>query len=224
MARWPEGPPDVAWIGWESIAAAASSSWPSRPHACWSPGSAATARTPCSTATPSPTARCTRSTPTRSARRSEPGIGSREANEQPELSASEPMIEDAVAETVTADPAFRAAFRDGAARLHDALFGDPDADASMVVAGSGAMVRAELERRGRRSAAAPGRAAVHARRPGTRAGAAEAGAARARRRAAALARAGADRHGAARALRRGASATTGARCGRPGWRWPPPPA
>ena len=55
------------------------------------------------------------------------------------------MIADAVADTVAADPAFQSAFRDGAARLHDALFGDPDADASMVVAGSGAMVRAELQ-------------------------------------------------------------------------------
>jgi hypothetical protein len=74
-------------------------------------------------------------------------IASRLANDRPELSASEPMIADAVADSVAAEPAFQAAFRDGAARLHDALFGDPDGSASMIVAGSGAMVRAELERR-----------------------------------------------------------------------------
>jgi len=74
-------------------------------------------------------------------------LAGREANGLPELSAAEPMIEDAVAEAVAVDPAFRAAFRDGATRLHDTLFSDPDAEASMVVTGSGAMVRAELERR-----------------------------------------------------------------------------
>jgi hypothetical protein len=75
-------------------------------------------------------------------------IGSHLANKRPELSASEPMIADAVAETVSADPAFQSAFRDGAVRLHGALFGDPDAEASMIVAGSGTMVRAELRSRG----------------------------------------------------------------------------
>jgi hypothetical protein len=75
-------------------------------------------------------------------------IARRLASDRPELSAGEPMITDAVTETVAADPAFQSAFRDGAVRLHAALFGDPDADASMIVAGSGAMVRAELQRRG----------------------------------------------------------------------------
>jgi hypothetical protein len=75
-------------------------------------------------------------------------IASRLADDRPELSASEPMIADAIAETVAADPAFQAGFRAGAVRLHGALFGDPDAEASMVVAGSGALVRAELLRQG----------------------------------------------------------------------------
>jgi hypothetical protein len=72
-------------------------------------------------------------------------ISGRLTSVRPELSAGEPMIEDAVAETVTADPVFQAAFRDGAVRLHDAIV--EGGDASLVVAGSGAMLRAELERR-----------------------------------------------------------------------------
>jgi hypothetical protein len=76
-------------------------------------------------------------------------IGGRLASERPELSAGEPMIEDAVAETVTGDPAFRAAFHDGAVRLHEAIF--EGGEASLVVTGSGAMLQAELERRLRRS-------------------------------------------------------------------------
>jgi hypothetical protein len=75
-------------------------------------------------------------------------IGTRLANERPELAADEPMIGDAVAGTVAADPAFQTAFRDGAVRLHGSMFGDPDDAASMIVAGSGAMVRAELRSRG----------------------------------------------------------------------------
>jgi hypothetical protein len=74
-------------------------------------------------------------------------IGSRLASDRPELSPGEQMMEDAVAESVTADPTFQQAFRDGAARLHRALFADPDAEASMTVAGSGAMLTAELRRR-----------------------------------------------------------------------------
>jgi hypothetical protein len=74
-------------------------------------------------------------------------IGSRLASGRPELSAGEPMIEDAVAEAVTGDPAFHAAFRDGALRLHDGLFDDGGREATMAVEGSGAMLRAELERR-----------------------------------------------------------------------------
>ena len=74
-------------------------------------------------------------------------IGSRLANGRPELSAGEQMIEDAVAEAVTADPAFQSAFRDGAARLYESLFVHGEAEAAMTVTGSGAMLRAELRRR-----------------------------------------------------------------------------
>jgi hypothetical protein len=74
-------------------------------------------------------------------------IAGRLAGARPELSACEPLIEDAVSEGVTSEPAFHAAFRDGAARLHRALFADPDAEASMVVEGSGAMLTVELRRR-----------------------------------------------------------------------------
>ena len=69
------------------------------------------------------------------------------ASQRPELSPGEPMIADAVSEAVTADPAFQAAFRDGAVQLHANLFGDPEAEASMIVAGSGAMLRRELQHR-----------------------------------------------------------------------------
>ena len=75
-------------------------------------------------------------------------IAGRMANERPRLSSLEPMIADAVAEPVSDGLAFRSAFRDGALRLHDVLFGDRGAEATMVVAGSGAMTRAELQRRG----------------------------------------------------------------------------
>ena len=74
-------------------------------------------------------------------------ISGRLTSERPELSPGEQMIENAVAESVTDDPAFQSAFRDGALRLHATLFDDPDAEAAMVVDGSGAMLRAELQRR-----------------------------------------------------------------------------
>jgi hypothetical protein len=74
-------------------------------------------------------------------------IGSRLAKGRPELSAGQQMIEDAVAEAVTADPAFQSAFRDGAVRLHESLFRDREAEAAMTVTGSGAMLRAELQGR-----------------------------------------------------------------------------
>jgi hypothetical protein len=74
-------------------------------------------------------------------------ISGRLTSERPELSAGEPLIEDAVAETVTGDPAFQEAFRAGAGRLHDALFETSGIDASLVVTGSGAMLHAELVRR-----------------------------------------------------------------------------
>jgi hypothetical protein len=74
-------------------------------------------------------------------------IGSRLTESRPELSAGEPIVEDAVADGVTSTPAFQSAFRDATLRLHTALFDDPDADASLVVAGSGRMLRSELRRR-----------------------------------------------------------------------------
>ena len=74
-------------------------------------------------------------------------VAGRVTSIRPELSPGEPLIEDAVAEGVTADPAFRAAFRDGAAVLHDVLFSYPDTKASFVVERSGMMVQAELANR-----------------------------------------------------------------------------
>ncbi|HWM10091.1 MAG TPA: hypothetical protein VNO82_12145 [Solirubrobacteraceae bacterium] len=74
-------------------------------------------------------------------------IGHRMVSAQPELAAGEPMIETAVADAVTADPAFHAAFRDAAVRMHGALFGDADAPVEFVVEGSGSALHAELERR-----------------------------------------------------------------------------
>lgn len=74
-------------------------------------------------------------------------VADRLAGERPELSAAEPVIMNAVAERVTSQPAFAAAFRHGAARLHRALFSDADAEASMTVTGSSALVRADLANR-----------------------------------------------------------------------------
>ena len=75
-------------------------------------------------------------------------IASRLTAERPDLSPLEPVLADAVAERVAAGADFQVAFRDGALRLHDALFEDPDGEAAMTVAGSGAMTRAELRSRG----------------------------------------------------------------------------
>jgi hypothetical protein len=75
-------------------------------------------------------------------------VAGRLAGEASELSQYEPLIADAVAERVTLAPAYRTAFREGALRLNDSLFGDADAPATMTVAGSGALTRAELEDRG----------------------------------------------------------------------------
>jgi hypothetical protein len=75
-------------------------------------------------------------------------IAGRLAADEPRLSPLEPVIADAVSERVAAGVHFQAAFRDGALRLHDALFEDPDTEATMTVAGSSAMTRAELRSRG----------------------------------------------------------------------------
>jgi hypothetical protein len=74
-------------------------------------------------------------------------ISGRLTESRPELSPGEPMLEDAVATGVTSTPAFEGAFRDGALRLHASLFGDSDAEAAMIVTGSGRMLREELRRR-----------------------------------------------------------------------------
>jgi hypothetical protein len=75
-------------------------------------------------------------------------VAGRLAADRPELSRYEPLIADAVAERVAIGPAYRAAFRDGALGLNDSLFGDADAAATMTVAGSGEMARAEVMNRG----------------------------------------------------------------------------
>ena len=67
--------------------------------------------------------------------------------QHPELAASEVVLEDAVAMGVALEPLFHARFRTAAGSLHHALFWDPDADASLRVAGSGAALRTRLERR-----------------------------------------------------------------------------
>jgi hypothetical protein len=72
-------------------------------------------------------------------------IGARVAKEivtdHPRLASGQVALEDAVADRVARDPAFRAEFRTATARLHRALFTDADADASLVLRGSGAAVR-----------------------------------------------------------------------------------
>jgi hypothetical protein len=74
-------------------------------------------------------------------------LASRATIERRELAASEAMLEDAVADGVATAPAFRAAFREAAARVHRALVSDPDAEASLLVAGSSAAMRAEVLKR-----------------------------------------------------------------------------
>jgi len=67
--------------------------------------------------------------------------------ERPELEPDVAVVDEVVREELTGDPAFQAAFRGAAARLHRALFADADADASLFVAGSGAAVHRALEDR-----------------------------------------------------------------------------
>src|SRR5919108_843851 len=57
-------------------------------------------------------------------------LGERFVTKRPELAAGEGLLEDA-GEEVAAGPAFQAAFRDGAARMHRALMIDADAEASL---------------------------------------------------------------------------------------------
>jgi hypothetical protein len=74
-------------------------------------------------------------------------MGTRLVIERPQLAAGEGVLQDAVAEGVAAGPAFQRAFRGGAARMHRVLVSDPDAEASLRVEGSGAALRAELQKR-----------------------------------------------------------------------------
>lgn len=74
-------------------------------------------------------------------------IGARVVADRPELAAGEAAVEDAVADGVASDLAFHAAFHSAAARLHRTLFSDPDAEATLTVAGSGEVLRQQLEER-----------------------------------------------------------------------------
>jgi hypothetical protein len=65
----------------------------------------------------------------------------------PDLAPGTVAIEDAFVTGMSGDPAFRAGFHAAAARLHRAIFSDPDADASLVVAGSGSALRDGLAMR-----------------------------------------------------------------------------
>jgi hypothetical protein len=73
--------------------------------------------------------------------------GRRVVAERPEMAPGEAVVEDAIAQGVALDPAFQAGFRTAAARMHHALFWDPDAEASLRIAGSGAALRADLRNR-----------------------------------------------------------------------------
>jgi hypothetical protein len=74
-------------------------------------------------------------------------LGGRLAGERPQLSVGRPLMESVAADAVIGDPAFQTAFRDGAVRLHRTLFGDPDAEATLLVKGSSAALRTEFARR-----------------------------------------------------------------------------
>ena len=74
-------------------------------------------------------------------------LGGRLAEERPELGVGRPLMESVAADVVAGDPAFQAGFRDAAVDLHRALFGDPDAEAMLLVKGSSAALRTELARR-----------------------------------------------------------------------------
>jgi hypothetical protein len=73
--------------------------------------------------------------------------GRRVVGERPELAPAEAVVEDAVAWGISLDPVFQASFRTAAARMHHALFWEPDAEASLRIPGSGAALRADLKNR-----------------------------------------------------------------------------
>lgn len=73
-------------------------------------------------------------------------IAARAVEEQPSLAGDEAAVEDAAISSVVADPRFTAAFRAATARMHRAIFSDPDADGALRVTGSGATLQTALER------------------------------------------------------------------------------
>jgi hypothetical protein len=74
-------------------------------------------------------------------------VGRRVVAKRPELAAGEAAVEDAVAGNVVNDPAFHAAFRTAAARMHHTIFADADAEAALTVPGSGEALRQALATR-----------------------------------------------------------------------------
>jgi hypothetical protein len=70
----------------------------------------------------------------------------RVVRERPELAPGQVVLERAMAEEVDDDPAFRAAFRDAAVRLHRALFAGADGEASLRVPSVRATVPAQVGR------------------------------------------------------------------------------
>jgi hypothetical protein len=68
-------------------------------------------------------------------------VGAEIVTDHPRLAPAQAALEDAVADRVARDPAFRAEFRAATVRLHRAVFADANADASLVLRGSGAAVR-----------------------------------------------------------------------------------
>jgi hypothetical protein len=73
-------------------------------------------------------------------------IDARLVSARPELARAEGMLERATIEAVEA-PGFVAAFRAGAARLHQALFAESEADVALSVPGAAAMVADRLDPR-----------------------------------------------------------------------------
>jgi hypothetical protein len=73
-------------------------------------------------------------------------IAARAVEEQPSLGGDEAAVEDAALTSVVADPGFAPAFRAAAARMHRAVLSGPEDDGALRVAGSGATLKAALER------------------------------------------------------------------------------
>jgi hypothetical protein len=73
-------------------------------------------------------------------------IAARVVADQPRLMAGKAVIENVADDWLARDESFPMAFRGAAAGLHHTLFSDADAEAALRVPGSGAALRAELER------------------------------------------------------------------------------